>query len=136
VCAQAPIRDDAFAACEQPALRAHWARLDAILSAHGYRFHNLHGELALGRECFADYSHLNAEGARRFTEALLARCGSELGLAQPVAAVVHGHPARPAVAMLRDTRDPRLLATGGRGPLDPRRLPERTASVRAAPASR
>jgi hypothetical protein len=85
VCAQPPIRDDAFGECDQAALRAHWARLSAILAAHGYRFYNLHGELPLGRECFADYSHLNAEGAHRFTEALLARCGAELELRQPVA---------------------------------------------------
>ena len=78
ICAQAPIRDDAFAICDQPALRAHWARVAAILGAHGFRFYNLHGELALDRGCYADYSHLNAEGARRFTAALLARCGDEL----------------------------------------------------------
>jgi hypothetical protein len=82
VCAQSPIRDDAYAACDQAALRVHWAMLESILAAHGFRFYNLHGELPLGRECFADYSHLNAEGAHRFTEALLARCGADLGLAQ------------------------------------------------------
>jgi hypothetical protein len=82
ICAQAPIRSDAFAQCDQRGVCAHWARVAAILSAHGYRFHNFHGELSLPREDYADYSHLNAEGARAFTTALLARCGGELHLAE------------------------------------------------------
>jgi hypothetical protein len=85
ICAQPPIRDDAFDACDRAGLRAHWRRVAGILAAHGFRFINLHGQLALGRDCFADYSHLNAEGAKRFTQALLARCGDELELAPPVA---------------------------------------------------
>lgn len=78
VCAQAPIRADAVAACGEDRLRAHWARLEAILAARGLRFHNLHDDLALGVEAFADYSHLNADGARRFSAALMERCGDDL----------------------------------------------------------
>ncbi|MBA3710678.1 MAG: hypothetical protein H0W83_17875 [Planctomycetes bacterium] len=71
ICAQSPIRSDAYDASDTVALDRHWQRLSDILKAHGFPFYNIHRSLSLGPESFADYSHLNADGARQFTAALV-----------------------------------------------------------------
>ncbi len=78
ICAQSPIRSDAYDASDTVALDRHWQRLGEILEAHGFQFYNIHRSLSLGPEAFADYSHLNAIGARQFTVALMDQARASL----------------------------------------------------------
>ncbi len=78
ICAQAPIRSDAYDASDTLALDRHWLRLSDILKAHGFQFYNMYRSLSLGPESFADYSHLNAIGARQFTAALMEQAGATI----------------------------------------------------------
>jgi hypothetical protein len=66
ICAQAPLRADALG--EAVALEAHWRRLGDIMALHGFRFINCHGRLDIANDEFADYSHLNRDGACAFTD--------------------------------------------------------------------
>jgi len=77
VCAQSPLRRPALAGAESRLAR-HWQRVAEILARHGFDFYNLHRSLELDDSEFADYSHLNAQGARRFTDALVLAAASEL----------------------------------------------------------
>ncbi|MBA3684390.1 MAG: hypothetical protein H0W72_04030 [Planctomycetes bacterium] len=71
VCAQAPLRADSIPSGQLEPLRAHWRTLADVCSAHGHRFVNVHERLELPEDCFADYSHLNVDGAARFTASLV-----------------------------------------------------------------
>lgn len=75
VFAQAPMRRSAISADLADAMAAHWARIAGILGARSQVFYNLHARMNAGDSLFADYSHLNREGARRFTRALVAESG-------------------------------------------------------------
>ncbi len=75
VCAQAPLRGTAIPAVQVAPLRAHWRRLAEVCAAHGHRFVNVQERLSLPDECFADYSHLNVDGAERFTASLVEDLG-------------------------------------------------------------
>jgi hypothetical protein len=83
VCVQAPVRAAALEGDFAAAAERHWRRVDEILAPAGTRLLNLQREMPLGDAYFADYSHVNADGA--------ALCGDVVG--RRVAEVLAGRAA-------------------------------------------
>jgi hypothetical protein len=70
-CVQAPLRSGSIPPEDEAAAQQHWSKVAAAVSRHGQHFINMHEHLHLDDTAYADYSHLNAKGARLFTEAFL-----------------------------------------------------------------
>lgn len=77
VVTQAPLRRQALIAARME-LDRHWRRLKTIADQTEQRFFDLH-DLGFDDSYFADYSHLNAKGARAFTRELGSRLTTQSG---------------------------------------------------------
>ncbi len=71
---QSPIRQDVLSPTDTTFLNEkHWPRVKRVCEENGATFINLHGELSLGEEHFADSDHLNRQGAIRFSREVYQR---------------------------------------------------------------
>lgn len=70
VCVRTPQRADSIGAEIEDKVEAHWRRVREIAESSGMRYVDLHSSLPLADDEYADYSHLNSEGAKRVGEAL------------------------------------------------------------------
>ena len=69
---QPPIREDILTEKDREFLNnRHWPRLSQICQDKGASFHNFHGNLPVTEADFADSTHLNRQGARKLSRAIL-----------------------------------------------------------------
>jgi hypothetical protein len=104
VVAQPPLRAGSISSQDMPAVEAHWQRVASLASTHGFRFVNYHKVMKLDDRYFADYSHLNKQGAAVFTEAFMRECVSSFNGLRSSALQEPGRTAFPQTAGLQSAR--------------------------------
>jgi len=67
ICIQSPMRRGSVPVDATAAMDEHWRHIERILGSRGFHLRN-HSAIGLSDEYFADYSHLNDQGAPIFSE--------------------------------------------------------------------
>ncbi len=79
--AQPPLRQSCLTPDILPKLELHWQNINQALSSTGSKLINLQYDLPLPDSAYADYSHLNEQGAAIFTEKLMRQTATDLAAA-------------------------------------------------------